>query len=191
MQNQLPAELTRPPLPLVALVGQPEVHRELGLWASQVLRPPLIAIAVSDTSEAVLSRVFGASGGELQARRPAIRRPASQPLAEQACAASLAPRAACARLDQPVSPHPSPPRRAGAKKPPKPFAAPEGILKADWILKHRQRRAAVAVALVDRCGPPRLVHGAMQPRWRALLPAKPPPPPTAEGRAAARVAIWF
>jgi hypothetical protein len=42
---------------------------------------------------------------------------------------------------------------AGAKKAPKPFATPEGILKADWFLKQRQRRAAVALAFVERSVP--------------------------------------
>jgi hypothetical protein len=57
--QSLPQELRTPPLPLVALVGSPEVHREFGVWASQVLRPPLVAVAVADANEGVLTRLFG------------------------------------------------------------------------------------------------------------------------------------
>jgi hypothetical protein len=39
---------------------------------------------------------------------------------------------------------------------------PEGILKADWFAKQRQRRAAVALAIVDRCA--RAAHGAARQR---------------------------
>lgn len=60
----LPAELRTPPLPPVVLVGHPEVHRDIGVWASQVLRPPLVALAVPDATPESLLRVFGA-------RRPA------------------------------------------------------------------------------------------------------------------------
>lgn len=38
------------------------------------------------------------------------------------------------------------------KKQRKPFSTPDGILKADWFQKQRQRRAAVAVAFVQRWG---------------------------------------
>lgn len=51
-------------------------------------------------------------------------------------------------------PHPTPcPHGCGEgarKGPPKPYATPDGIVKADWFLKHRQRRAAVALVLVPR-----------------------------------------
>jgi len=40
---------------------------------------------------------------------------------------------------------------AGPKKgPPKPYSTPDGILKAEWFLKQRQRRAAVALVLIQR-----------------------------------------
>jgi hypothetical protein len=57
--QQLPAELRTPPLPLVALLCHPEVHGAMGVWASQVLRPPLVAIAAAEPNEAVLARLFG------------------------------------------------------------------------------------------------------------------------------------
>lgn len=58
--SSLPAELRTPPLPPVVLVGHPEVHRDIGVWASQVLRPPLLALAVPDATADSLLRVFGA-----------------------------------------------------------------------------------------------------------------------------------
>ena len=79
--SALPSELRTPPLPLVALVGHPEVHRELGVWASQVLRPPLVAIAVAEANESVLARLFGGwgwlrapEGGEASPLEPAPHR---------------------------------------------------------------------------------------------------------------------
>ena len=59
--SALPAELRTPPLPPVALVGHPEVHRDIGVWASQVLRPPLVALSVADATEQSLVRALGES----------------------------------------------------------------------------------------------------------------------------------
>jgi len=146
--QSLPTELRTPPLPLIALVGSPEVHREFGVWATQVLRPPMVAMAVADANEPVLARLFGElslcefeMGIKLQvgllvtgsrcssAGNTRRTRPPGQTYA--CCNAAV-------------------PKNAGTKKPPKPFATPEGILKADWFSKQRQRRAAVALAFVER-----------------------------------------
>lgn len=55
-------ELRTPPLPLVVLVGVPDAHRALGTWASQALRPPLMAYGVAEPSEATLAAFFGERG---------------------------------------------------------------------------------------------------------------------------------
>lgn len=159
--SALPSELRTPPLPLVALVGHPEVHRDLGVWASQVLRPPLVAIAVADANESVLARLFGGYQRATHAlpwRCPCCR--SCRPRALATAARGPAP------VDCPCSAYAPAPRAraglraAGVKKVPKPFAVPDGILKADWFLKQRQRRAAVALAFVDRCARPRGGWGA-------------------------------
>lgn len=75
MQSSLPAECRTPPLPLAALVGAPDVHRDFGLWASQVLRPPLVAVAVAEPNEAVLTRFFGERGHQGLPRHEANQPP--------------------------------------------------------------------------------------------------------------------
>lgn len=58
--NQYPAELRTPPLPLVALVGSPELHREVGSYFSQGLRPPVVSVVgVAEPNEQLLGRLFG------------------------------------------------------------------------------------------------------------------------------------
>lgn len=57
--NHYPPELRTPPLPLVALVGSPELHREAGAFFSQTLRPPIVSVGVAEAKEQLLSRLFG------------------------------------------------------------------------------------------------------------------------------------
>ncbi len=60
--NTYPPELKSPPLPVVAFIGQQEVHKEVGSYFSQVLRPPLLSIGAAEATEQLLARVFGAWG---------------------------------------------------------------------------------------------------------------------------------
>jgi len=57
--NTYPVEYKSPPLPLIAFVGCPELHKDIGTFFSQVLRPPLLSLGVADASEQLLTRVFG------------------------------------------------------------------------------------------------------------------------------------
>jgi hypothetical protein len=95
--NFYSAELRTPPLPLIAFIQHSELHKDVGAYFSQTLRPPLVSVGVVEANEQLLARLFS-------------------------------PR-------KPLTP---------------PSTPPEGILKADWFLKQRQRRPAVAVALVSR-----------------------------------------
>jgi hypothetical protein len=67
--QQLPPELRTPPLPLVALVGHPELHAAVGAWMSQVLRPPILCHAVAEPSEPIVARLFGERGPRRAVRR--------------------------------------------------------------------------------------------------------------------------
>ena len=91
------AELRTPPLPLVAFIQHSELHKDIGAYFSQTLRPPLVSVGVVEANEQLLARLFSP-------RKPVV--PPSTP--------------------------------------------PEGVLKADWFLKQRQRRPAVALALIGR-----------------------------------------
>lgn len=57
--NTYPPEIRTPPLPLVAFVGCQELHKDIGTFFSQVLRPPLVSLGVADASEHLLTRLFG------------------------------------------------------------------------------------------------------------------------------------
>eukprot|EP00882_Tetradesmus_deserticola_P019658 GHRQ01021179.1.p1 GENE.GHRQ01021179.1~~GHRQ01021179.1.p1 ORF type:complete len:191 (+),score=59.16 GHRQ01021179.1:301-873(+) len=94
--NALPSELRTPPLPVIAFVGCPELHKDVGSYFNHTIRPPFFAVGLAEANESLLVRLFG------------------------------------------------------VKRQPKPFSTPDGILKADWFAKQRQRRAAVAVAFVPR-----------------------------------------
>jgi hypothetical protein len=60
--NALPPELRTPPLPVVALVGCAELHKELGAYFNANLRPPLFSVGLAEANESLLGRLFGASG---------------------------------------------------------------------------------------------------------------------------------
>lgn len=57
-----PPEVRTPPLPLVAFVGCPEYHKDLGSFLSTALRPPLVSLGVADATDPLLHRIFGALG---------------------------------------------------------------------------------------------------------------------------------
>lgn len=94
--NSLPPELRTPPLALIAFIGCPELHKDVGAYFNATLRPPFVSVGLAEPSEPLLLRLFG------------------------------------------------------GQRATKPFSTPDGILKADWFVKQRQRRAAVAVAFVPR-----------------------------------------
>jgi hypothetical protein len=54
-----PPELRTPPLPLVAFVGRPEFHKEVGAFFSHVLRPPIITVGIAEPHEHILAKLFG------------------------------------------------------------------------------------------------------------------------------------
>ncbi|PNW70671.1 hypothetical protein CHLRE_17g729700v5 [Chlamydomonas reinhardtii] len=91
-----PQEHRTPPLPLVALLGCPELHREIGDFFIQQHRPPLVFHGSNEPIEQFVARAFG---------------PKKQSV-----------------LLGPVM----------------------GILKSDWFAKHRGKKPAMAVALVER-----------------------------------------
>lgn len=93
--EEYPEELLTPPVPLVALLGVPQLHAQMAEFlASQ--QPAMAALSIPDPSDA------GVLGGK--ERRP---------------------------LDSRMPP-------------------PVGIIKSDWLAKHRQRTASVAVLLLER-----------------------------------------
>ena len=91
----LPPLLSTPPLPVVALVGMAELHREVGAFLAS-LRPPVVSMGVPAASAPLLARLFG--------------------------------------------PHKGAPLASGRLPPP-------GILRADFVQKWRQRKAAVALCI--------------------------------------------
>ncbi|KAG2431817.1 hypothetical protein HXX76_009311 [Chlamydomonas incerta] len=91
-----PQEHRTPPLPLVALLGCPELHREIGDFFIQQHRPPLVFHGSNEPIEQFVSRAFGPKK-QLVLLGPVL-----------------------------------------------------GILKSDWFAKHRGKKPAMAVALVER-----------------------------------------
>jgi hypothetical protein len=55
-------EQRTPPLPLIALIGCPEVHRDVSDYFVTQLKPPLVTLSAggSEPLEAFVSRHFGA-----------------------------------------------------------------------------------------------------------------------------------
>lgn len=54
-----PQEHRTPPLPLVALLGCPELHREIGDFFIQQHRPPLVFHGSNEPIEQFVARAFG------------------------------------------------------------------------------------------------------------------------------------
>lgn len=59
VQTYFATEVRTPPLPLVALVGCADVHKDVGYYLSTAMRPPLVSLAVPDAGDQLLSHVFG------------------------------------------------------------------------------------------------------------------------------------
>lgn len=57
--NQLAAELRTPPLPVLAFINCPELHKDIGTYFNATLRPPLFFVSLPEANEAVLARLFG------------------------------------------------------------------------------------------------------------------------------------
>lgn len=57
--NNLPAELRTPPLPLIAFIGCPELHKDVGMYFNQTLRPPFFSVGLAEPNEQLLIRLFG------------------------------------------------------------------------------------------------------------------------------------
>jgi hypothetical protein len=58
MQHLAP-ELRTPPLPVVALVGCPELHKDVGAFFGATMRPPFYSVGLAEPNEAALQRMFG------------------------------------------------------------------------------------------------------------------------------------
>ena len=56
--QSFPPEHRTPPLPLIALVGCPEHHKEVGDYFVQLLRPPLVSLSSAEPVEQFLPRAF-------------------------------------------------------------------------------------------------------------------------------------
>jgi hypothetical protein len=61
--NQLAAELRTPPLPVLALINCPELHKDIGTYFNATLRPPLFFVSLPEANETVLARLFGECAG--------------------------------------------------------------------------------------------------------------------------------
>ena len=60
VQSQYPLEYRTPPLPLVALIGCNEVHKEVADFFVHQLRPPLVSLFTSaEATEQFVARNFG------------------------------------------------------------------------------------------------------------------------------------
>lgn len=59
VQLYYPQEHRTPPLPLVALLGCVELHKDVGDYFIQQLRPPLVALGCTEPLEQFVPRAFG------------------------------------------------------------------------------------------------------------------------------------
>ena len=60
VQSQYPLEYRTPPLPLVALIGCNEVHKEVADFFVHQLRPPLVSLfTTAEATEQFVARNFG------------------------------------------------------------------------------------------------------------------------------------
>ncbi|GAX76923.1 hypothetical protein CEUSTIGMA_g4370.t1 [Chlamydomonas eustigma] len=99
VQSLYPLEYRTPPLPLVALVGCNEAHKDVADFFVHQLKPPLVSLfTTAEATEQFVARNFG----------------------------------------------------PGKRGLPPSVEPPPGILKADWLSKHRGKKPAVALVLVPR-----------------------------------------
>lgn len=60
MQSSYPLEFRTPPLPLVALIGCAEVHKDVADFFVHHLRPPLVSLfTTAEATEQFIARNFG------------------------------------------------------------------------------------------------------------------------------------
>ena len=163
-------ELTSPPVPLVALIGAPELLPAIADYLRTQHLPSLHCLGLTAAHSAAGS--FGERRGGGDRRQAATAEPSwlhSIPAAART------------------------PRIAGARKAAPATGPPQGILKAGWLRKHRNQRPAVAALLVDReaggwgvgalacpwglcCGLP-CCRAPMRCSARILTSLQAPPPP--------------
>ena len=136
--DSLPAELKTPPLGAVALVGLPAVHAAISAHLRSELRPPLhrrvcsaCAVCVP-TPDAAAGCSVSVAGTDAAAQLFPARKPKPAVDLSQA------------RFEARGRPPLHADATAGAQAP------LAGILRADWLTKHRQHRPAVAVAFFAR-----------------------------------------
>lgn len=155
--EQYPSELTSPPVPLVALIGKPELHPALGDFLRSQNVPRVHSIGIPDAHSTA-----GTFGAQAMADAPAWRMAAAcQYNSELPCDFIVAATQPVLRLrDWPAPPlnavivritcHPPPFFCAGRRKGTPSGTTTAGILKAGWLRKHRTSTPAVAALLVDR-----------------------------------------
>ena len=131
-------ELMTPPLGLVALLGRPELHPALREHLRSQLRPPLESVGVGDLAEATSVLTRRKRNGPSAAPPPAPTNPLIPPVVplSQAQVPTQAPGA----TDGSGSPVISADGTEGSSR--------QGLLRADWTRKHRERRPAVALAFL-------------------------------------------
>lgn len=126
-----PAELTSPPVPLVALIGKPELHVSIGDFLRTQNVPRVHSIGIQDAHSAA------GTFGEGRRLPPLPAAAADRLLLFPACAPAHHTLLPCCVF-------------AGIKKMTHSSGPPGGILKAGWLRKHRNACPAVAAVLVDR-----------------------------------------
>jgi hypothetical protein len=57
--NVLPNELRTPPLPVIAFVGCPALHKDMGSYFNHTIRPPFFSVGLAEANESLLVRLFG------------------------------------------------------------------------------------------------------------------------------------
>lgn len=57
--NLQSADLRTPPLPLVACINCPELHKDVGAYFNANSRSPVFAVSLPEANETVLARMFG------------------------------------------------------------------------------------------------------------------------------------
>ena len=131
-------ELMTPPLGLVALLGRPELHPALREHLRSQLRPPLESVGVGDLAEATSVLTRRKRNGPSAAPPPAPTNPLIPPVVPLAQA--QVPTQAPGATDGSGSPVIS---ADGTDR-----SSRQGLLRADWTRKHRERRPAVALAFL-------------------------------------------
>lgn len=61
--NTFPPETRTPPLPVIAFIGCPELHKDVGSFFNHTIRPPFFSVGLAEPSESLLVRLFGEQAG--------------------------------------------------------------------------------------------------------------------------------